>query len=112
MEKKSIMFYNWSDTDFNWKYDGEMYKFKTKESMYLPDYLAKHFAKHLVDRELTNQGKQVIDGARAGMIKKCYTEETISRNEEQQKIDLANKPKRVKKESKKKANNGRKQLKK
>jgi len=45
-------FKNFSTTDFTWKFDGIEYTFKAGQEMYLEDYKADHFAKHLVDREL------------------------------------------------------------
>lgn len=101
------MFVNWTDEDFKWKYDGELYEFKSKKSMYLPDYLARHFAKHLVDRELTKKEKPVIDGARKEMEKKCFAEAIVSDSKAKQQVDLINKQEEVKEEVK-----VRKQLKK
>jgi len=45
-------FKNFSNEDFTWKYDGVPFTFKVGEEMYLEDFKADHFAKHLVDREM------------------------------------------------------------
>lgn len=49
---KTALFVNFTDQEFTgyWNGKGRMYPAGTSEAM--PDYLAKHFAKHLVNREL------------------------------------------------------------
>lgn len=49
---KTALFTNFSDEEFVGYWDGKPKKFKAGQSVYMPDYLAKHFAKHLVNREL------------------------------------------------------------
>lgn len=49
-------FVNWTSEAFTWKYDGIAYTFNPEETMFLEDYKADHFAKHLVDRELNRMG--------------------------------------------------------
>lgn len=45
-------FYNFTDSEFKWKYDGIEYTFPPKSTVYLEDYKADHFTKHLVDQEM------------------------------------------------------------
>ena len=49
---QAIKFLNITDQDFTWSFDSIPYTFKAGETIYLEDFKAKHFAKHLVDREL------------------------------------------------------------
>lgn len=54
MEAKQ--FTNWTTEDFTWKFDGIPYTFKAGQTMFLEDFKADHFAKHLVDREMNRMG--------------------------------------------------------
>lgn len=49
---EAIQFCNYTKEDFTWKYDGIPYTFKAGTTMFLEDFKASHFAKHLIDREL------------------------------------------------------------
>jgi len=49
---KTALFTNFSTEEFIGYWDGKGKKFAPGESVYMPDYLAQHFAKHLVNREL------------------------------------------------------------
>ena len=53
---QAIKFRNWTDRDFTWSYDSTPYSFKAGEELYLEDFKAQHFAKHLTDRELNKMG--------------------------------------------------------
>lgn len=73
---KTVMFRNFSDqvfsavvphkakvgdsmrmiVDENCKWDGEPYTFQPGETRYMSDWKARHFAKHLVNRELVKRG--------------------------------------------------------
>lgn len=53
---KITVFYNWTDEDFTHTWDNESYEFKAKKEIHLPEGLARHFAKHLADREMNRQG--------------------------------------------------------
>src|SRR3990167_5786600 len=53
-EVKAVKFKNYTERDFSWKFNGVEYHFKAGQEMYMEDFKAKHFAKHLVDRELTS----------------------------------------------------------
>lgn len=49
-------FYNFSDFEFTWGWGGEVMTFAPKEKKFMPAFLAQHFAKHLVNRELHRMG--------------------------------------------------------
>lgn len=49
---KTALFTNFTDQEFIGYWDGKAKKFSPGQSLYMPDYLASHFAKHLVNREL------------------------------------------------------------
>lgn len=49
---KAIKFKNFSEEDFTYSFDSIPYTFPAGTEMFLEDYKAEHFAKHLVDREL------------------------------------------------------------
>ena len=54
----TALFTNFSSEEFIGHWDGKPRKFAPGESLYMPDYLAKHFAKHLTNRELIKIGKE------------------------------------------------------
>lgn len=68
------LFTNWTAEDFTHTWDGVEYTFKTGQSIYLQDYLANHFAKHLVDRELNKQGIPTNHFSRESLVNKCFGE--------------------------------------
>ena len=49
---KTALFTNFTDQEFIGYWDGKGKKFTPGSSLYMPDYLARHFAKHLVNKEL------------------------------------------------------------
>lgn len=53
---KSALFTNFSSELFTGYYDGKGRTFEPGESRYMPDYIARHFAKHLANRELLRRG--------------------------------------------------------
>lgn len=67
MEKKTvawdeeIIFTNWTDSDFNGVWDKKVYKLDAGKSYYLKFYLAEHFGKGLIDRELIKNSQEEID---------------------------------------------------
>lgn len=70
---EAIQFKNFSDKDFTWKYDGIPYTFKAGTQTYMEDFKAQHFAKHLIDRELTAKGvltNSVIERAKLELL--CF----------------------------------------
>jgi uncharacterized membrane protein len=68
---QSLLFFNFSDTEFTHSYDGVPYTFKPFQQVYLEDFKAHHFAKHLVDRELQRCKKLVTDGERQSLLSKA-----------------------------------------
>jgi hypothetical protein len=53
---RTALFTNFSVEEFTGWWDGKPKKFKASESVWMPDYLAAHFAKHLANRELLRKG--------------------------------------------------------
>jgi len=49
---QTALFTNFSNEEYTGYYDGKPRTFAPGESLYMPDYLARHYAKHLVNREL------------------------------------------------------------
>lgn len=49
---KTALFTNFTDNEFVGYWDGKAKKFAPGQQVYMPDYLARHFAKHLANREL------------------------------------------------------------
>lgn len=84
----SVMFTNWTSEDFTWTWNSVPYTFKKGQPIYLEDYLAKHFAKHLVDRELFRQDKQINDGSRDALLAKCIQDDESSEEVAPEKIAM------------------------
>ena len=60
---RTALFTNFTSEEFIGYWDGKGKKFAPGKSLYMPDYLAEHFAKHLVNRELLrrkNDGTLII----------------------------------------------------
>lgn len=55
---KTVLFVNFSDEAFTGYWDSQAYKFAPGQTMYMEDWKAKHFAKHLVNRELLKAGQE------------------------------------------------------
>jgi hypothetical protein len=55
-EVKSVLFKNFTDEEFVCSWDGTPYRFPAGKEMYVEDWKAEHFAKHLVDRVMHKQG--------------------------------------------------------
>lgn len=53
---KTALFTNFTSKEFIGYWDGKEKKFAPGQSVYMPDYLAEHFAKHLTNRELLEKG--------------------------------------------------------
>ena len=51
-ETKIALFTNFSDTPFTGYWNGKGRTFEPGESKWIPDFLARHFAKHLTNREI------------------------------------------------------------
>src|SRR3990167_2661116 len=54
---QTSLFTNFTDQEFIGYWDGKAKKFTPGQSIWMPDYLAKHFAKHLVNKELVRINK-------------------------------------------------------
>lgn len=79
MSTSSVVFKNWSSETFSWTWDGVAYTFKPGLEMYMQDYLANHFAKHLADREMIRSGMDLnyrTRPERQAFIEKCFPVET------------------------------------
>lgn len=88
---RAVKFYNFSDEDFEWTWDSVPYNFKAKETMMMEDWKARHFAKHLVDREMNKLKIATNHFSRPTYLKKCLIDgeavEAVS--DEKLKFDLA-----------------------
>jgi len=54
---QTSLFTNFTDQEFIGYWDGKAKKFTPGQSTWMPDYLAKHFAKHLTNKELVRTNK-------------------------------------------------------
>ena len=75
---KAILFRNWTNEEFSYKWANQPYTFQPGETRYFPEGLAHHFAKHLTDKMLTQSGKDVDDQGRAEMYSKCLIDGSIT----------------------------------
>ena len=53
---KTALFYNFTDKPFTGYWDGKPKTIKAGEKVYMPEYLARHFAKHLTNAILIAKG--------------------------------------------------------
>lgn len=53
---KSVVFKNFTDEEFVCSWDGVPYRFPAGKEMYVEDWKADHFAKHLVDKVMNKKG--------------------------------------------------------
>lgn len=76
-------FKNFTDREFTWKFDGIPHTFPAGMEIYLEDYKADHFAKHLVDEEMNRMGLRTNNMVkRQELIDKCFpTDEVISQSD-------------------------------
>jgi len=79
---KAITFYNFTDSDFSWTWDGTPYLFPAKQRFMMEDWKAVHFAKHLANHVLNSQGKSVSDPSRAELMRRAMPvdEEIIAKD--------------------------------
>ena len=97
---KTALFFNFTSTPFTGYWDGKPKTFKAGEKVYMPEYLAKHFAKHLTNRVLLEQGKENATSPKFPeqvpqfmeiFNQACILEEeTKEQNEAELEIDIAN----------------------
>lgn len=92
-----------------WTWDSIPYSFPAGQSTYLQDYLAEHFATHLVDRELNKLKLPTDAPKRAELLAKCFGTvsapaadatqlETQIMNEPEEKVKAKPKAKKVEEE--------------
>lgn len=55
-EVKTVLFRNFSSEKFVGMWNSEQFPFEPNQSMYMEDWMARHFAKHLANRELLRAG--------------------------------------------------------
>lgn len=55
---KVALFHNFTDKAFTGYWNGKAKTFQPGAQKYLPDYLAKHYAKHLTNQVLLDEGKE------------------------------------------------------
>lgn len=91
--QKGILFTNWTAEDFSYTWDAELYEFRSGTSILLPEFLAKHFAKHLVTRELNKKGIPTNSPLRIEMEQKCFSEIIEAETEKKLEIELLNQEK-------------------
>lgn len=88
----SKVFINWSKETFICHWDGVPYTFHPGQSIYLEDWKADHFAKHLTDREMQRDGLVVNDFHRDEYLKKCFVEEeSVEVNPKNAEAEILNK---------------------
>jgi len=102
--QSTALFTNFSKEEFEGFWNGKGRKFQPGQSMHMPDYLAKHFAKHLTNRELIrkddkgsliySEGEKMTSPKRPedvplfmDLFNKAYTPETEDIGEEGDDVD-------------------------
>src|SRR6266481_3456996 len=55
-EVKSVVFRNFTKEEFVCSWDGTPYRFVAGKEMYVEDWKAEHFAKHLIDKVMHRKG--------------------------------------------------------
>lgn len=75
--EQEIIFTNFSDEDFDGRWNEainhKVWRLQSGKAYYLPFYLAEHFAKHLVDRELEKQNLPTNHFSRQEFLDRCVT---------------------------------------
>jgi len=56
---RQAIFHNFTDKPFTGYWNGKPHTVRAGEKKYMPEYLAEHFAKHLTNKILTEQGKEL-----------------------------------------------------
>ena len=78
MIQNDKIFYNFSDEDFTWKFNGTDFTFKAGSLTPMTEGEFGHFQKHLVDRELGKMHKDTNDEvSRAPLMEKCNGGEKV-----------------------------------
>ena len=120
---KTALFVNFTNEDFTGFWDGTGKNIKAGESLYMPDYLARHFANHLTNRELIKKNTKAGETSTSPkkpedvpafmeLFNKAYIPEEVETITQEKddinvQIEVANKNKRKElKETKKQDPNG------
>lgn len=75
---QAIKFKNFRKVDFTWNYDGVPYTFKAGQEIFLEDFKAQHFAKHLIDEELNERKILTNDKVRRAELEKlCFPSDEV-----------------------------------
>ena len=97
MSSQALKFQNFTDRDFTWTFDSIPFTFKAGETIYMEDFKAQHFAKHLVDRELNRLNILTNNlTERAKLEAKCFPSAEVVSNEKA--LDIEARKKEVTKE--------------
>jgi hypothetical protein len=82
-EVKSILFKNFTDQEFVCSWDSVPYRFPAGKEMYVEDWKAQHFAKHLVDRVMNQKGMITTNmNERTPLLKLAMPDEEAITNDE------------------------------
>lgn len=69
--EKSTLFTNWTKKAFTWNWNGDPWTFEPGKGKWMNNHLARHFAKHLANREITNEGKPINNPIWKEYFNKC-----------------------------------------
>lgn len=82
-EVKSILFKNFTSEEFVCSWDSVPYRFAPGKEMYVEDWKAQHFAKHLVDRVMNQRGMITTNkNERDPLLKLAMPDEDAITNDE------------------------------
>jgi len=104
-EVKQALFYNFTDKPFTGYWDGKPRTFKAGAKMYMEEWRARHYAKHLTNQVLLEKGKENATSPKFPnqvpefmeiFNKACIIEEDQPENQDES--DLINKQHEVKEE--------------
>lgn len=88
---RNVNLHNFSSEDFTWSWNKEPFTIRKGQTVTMPEYLFEHFAKHLIDRELTKAGKAThLPHFREEMMAKCKGDETAEMGSIASEIDKLN----------------------
>jgi len=63
---RTALFKNWTEEEFTGHWNGKPRTFEPGESIYMPEFLARHFAKYLTNRELLRVNSKGIPRYKGG----------------------------------------------
>lgn len=99
---KTALFHNFTDKPFTGYWDGKGKTFKPGQKVYMPQYLAEHYAKHLANKILIEREEYTATSPKVPaqvpkfmelFNKACIVEEDAEeQTTEEMAIDLANRP--------------------